>query len=149
MKRATIALVLAAALLLPVVGCQVYYPTNNSTLYTAMRTEGATSWKDYSKKFEDADAEGKYEILKEYETFRKTFKDFERENEKGEKEQVKARDEWLKAYKSADEKTGALKEPYNGNEGYSTLSSIYGTKGQLQVLWDKEYDVLWDFNGKL
>ena len=75
MKRAITALALVGALLLSVVACQVYNPTDNSTLYTAMRSEGATSWADYSKEFEEADADGKYKLLAEYETFRKLHKD--------------------------------------------------------------------------
>ena len=60
MKRAITALALVGALLLSVVACQVYNPTDNSTLYTAMRSEGATSWADYSKEFEEADGDAKY-----------------------------------------------------------------------------------------
>ena len=75
MKRAITALALVGALLLSVVACQVYNPTNNETIYTAMRTEGATSWADYSKEFEEADKNGQYKLLAEYETFRKLHKD--------------------------------------------------------------------------
>ena len=75
MKRAITALALVGALLLSVVACQVYNPTNNETIYTAMRSEGATSWADYSKEFEEADKNGQYKLLAEYETFRKLHKD--------------------------------------------------------------------------
>ena len=75
MKRAITALALVGALLLSVVACQVYNPADNSTLYTAMRSEGATSWADYSKEFEEADKNGQYKLLAEYETFRKLHKD--------------------------------------------------------------------------
>lgn len=131
MKRAITALALIGALLLSIVACQIYNPKDNSTMYTAMRTEGAISKVDYSKKFEKADPDGKYEILKEYETFRKIFKD---------------KQKWIEAFNSADE-NGNLEKPYSND--YVTLSSIYGTKEQLEALWDKEFDVLWDFNGKL
>lgn len=147
MKRAIVALALVGTLLLSVVTCQIYNPADNSTLYTAMRTEGAISKTDYLKKFEDADADGKYTLLQEFETFRKTFKDFERV-ENGEKVTVKAKDEWLKAFNSANE-TGTLEEPYNDKEEFSTLSSIYGTKEKIEELWDKEFKVLYDFNGKV
>ena len=54
MKRAITALTLVCALMLSVVACQVYNPADNSTLYTAMRTEGAVSKADYLAKFEKA-----------------------------------------------------------------------------------------------
>ncbi|MCH5150923.1 MAG: hypothetical protein J1G30_09675 [Spirochaetales bacterium] len=131
MKRAIVALALVGTLLLSVVTCQIYNPADNSTLYTAMRTEGAISKTDYLKKFEDADADGKYTLLKEFETFRKTFKDKEK---------------WIAAFGSAKE-DGDLETPYSSD--YRTLSSIYGTKEKIEELWDKEFKVLYDFNGKL
>ena len=96
MKRAITALTLVCALMLSVVACQVYNPTNNETLYTAMRTEGAISWADYSKKFTEADNDGKYDILKEYETFRKLHKD-----QKAWEDAIKAYDDALAAYEAA------------------------------------------------
>ena len=54
MKRAITALALVGALLLSVVACQVYNPADNSTLYTAMRSEGAISKADYLAEFEKA-----------------------------------------------------------------------------------------------
>ena len=162
MKRAITALTLVCALMLSVVACQVYNPTNNETLYTAMRTEGAISWADYSKKFEDADGDQKYEILMEYEAFRKLYND----------DKVK----WVDSYNSLTPAYQAAKEVLKNaekavvdagdtasqgqkdavtaakaalEEATAPLSNIYGTVEALKVLWDKEFDVLWDWNGKM
>ena len=127
MKRAITALTLVCALMLSVVACQVYNPTNNETLYTAMRTEGAISWADYSKKFEEADNDGKYDILKEYETFRKLHKD------------QAAWEDAIEAYETENDAAEAKK----------LRKAVLYTVEDLKVLWDKEYDVLWDWNGKM
>ena len=127
MKRAITALTLVCALMLSVVACQVYNPTNNETLYTAMRTEGAISWADYSKKFEEADNDGKYDILKEYETFRKLHKD------------QAAWEDAIEAYETENDAAEAKK----------LRKAVLYTVEDLKALWDKEYDVLWDWNGKM
>ena len=127
MKRAITALTLVCALMLSVVACQVYNPTNNETLYTAMRTEGAISWADYSKKFEEADKDGKYDILKEYETFRKLHKD------------QAAWEDAIEAYETENDAAEAKK----------LRKAVLYTVEDLKALWDKEYDVLWDWNGKM
>ena len=127
MKRAITALTLVCALMLSVVACQVYNPTNNETLYTAMRTEGAISWADYSKKFTEADNDGKYDILKEYETFRKLHKD------------QKAWEEAIAAYEAENDAAEAKK----------LRKAVLYTVEDLKALWDKEFDVLWDWNGKM
>ena len=161
MKRAITALALVGALLLSVVACQVYNPTDNSTLYTAMRTEGPISWADYSKEFEEADVEGKYEILMEYEAFRKLFK---------------VQKDWVALYNSLEPVYEAAKKDLedakkvvadagdNASQGQKdavtvakkafekakeSFSKIYGAVDDLKVLWDKEYDVLWDWNSKM
>lgn len=127
MKRAITALTLVCALMLSVVACQVYNPTNNETLYTAMRTEGAISWADYSKKFTEADNDGKYDILKEYETFRKLHKD------------QAAWEDAIEAYETENDAAEAKK----------LRKAVLYTVEDLKALWDKEYDVLWDWNGKM
>ena len=127
MKRAITALTLVCVLMLSVVACQVYNPTNNETLYTAMRTEGAISWADYSKKFEEADKDGKYDILKEYETFRKLHKD------------QAAWEDAIEAYETENDAAEAKK----------LRKAVLYTVEDLKALWDKEYDVLWDWNGKM
>ena len=127
MKRAITALTLVCALMLSVVACQVYNPTNNETLYTAMRTEGAISWADYSKKFAEADNDGKYDILKEYETFRKLHKD------------QAAWEDAIEAYETENDAAEAKK----------LRKAVLYTVEDLKALWDKEYDVLWDWNGKM
>ena len=127
MKRAITALTLVCALMLSVVACQVYNPTNNETLYTAMRTEGAISWADYSKEFEEADKDGKYDILKEYETFRKLHKD------------QAAWEDAIEAYETENDAAEAKK----------LRKAVLYTVEDLKALWDKEYDVLWDWNGKM
>ena len=168
MKRAITALALVGALLLSVVACQVYNPTDNSTLYTAMRSEGATSWADYSKEFEEADGDAKYEILMEYEAFRKleTNMDYPWENKA----------EWVAIYKplrevyetakkdladaeavvekAGDDASDAQKKAVEtAKETLATatapLTAIYGSVEGLKALWDKEYDVLWDWNSKM
>lgn len=132
MKRAITALALVGALLLSVVACQVYNPADNSTLYTAMRSEGAISWADYSKKFEEADADGKYDILKEYETFRKLHKD------------QKAWEDAIKKYEDAVVANGE-----DSTEAKTLRKAVLYTVEDLKALWDKEYDVLWDWNSKM
>ena len=182
MKRAITALALVTALLLSVVACQVYNPTDNSTLYTAMRTEGATSWADYSKKFEEADGDAKYEILMEYEAFRKleTNPDYKWTDKASwialYEPLTPAYETAKKAYEEAKEaydeaastvvKAGALvtKEQADDEEAKKTafeaaetalnaatepLTAIYGSVEGLKALWDKEFDVLWDWNSKM
>lgn len=137
MKRAITALTLVCALMLSVVACQVYNPTNNETLYTAMRTEGAISWADYSKKFEDADKDGKYDILKEYETFRKLHKD---------------QAAWEKAVKDYEDAAAAYEaDSTDANEKAmkDARKAVLYTVEDLKALWDKEYDVRWDWNSKM
>ena len=161
MKRAITALALVGALLLSVVACQVYNPADNSTLYTAMRSEGPISWADYSKEFEEADVEGKYEILMEYEAFRKLFK---------------VQKDWIALYNSLEPVYEAAKKVLENAEkvvadagdkastgqkdavaaakiafekAKEPFSEIYGAVDDLKVLWDKEYDVLWDWNSKM
>ena len=137
MKRAITALTLVCALMLSVVACQVYNPTNNETLYTAMRTEGAISWADYSKKFTEADKDGKYDILKEYETFRKLHK-----TQKAWEDAIAAYDAAVAANEAAptDATAKAMKE---------ARKAVLYTVEDLKALWDKEYDVLWDWNSKM
>ena len=137
MKRAITALTLVCALMLSVVACQVYNPTNNETLYTAMRTEGAISWADYSKKFTEADNDGKYDILKEYETFRKLHK-----NQKAWEDAKADYEAAVKAHETAPtaETESKVKE---------ARKVVLYTVEDLKTLWDKEYDVLWDWNGKM
>ena len=167
MKRAITALALVGALLLSVVACQVYNPTNNETIYTAMRSEGATSWADYSKEFEEADGDAKYEILMEYEAFRKL---------EGNKEFWKNKEEWVAKYKPLKDGYEVAKKTYTDAkavvdkaennatssekkalevaetalaEATTPLADIYGNAEGLKVLWDKEFDVLWDWNSKM
>ena len=138
MKRAITALALAAALLLSVVACQVYNPTDNSTMYTAMRTEGATSWAAYAEKFEDADNDGKYDLFKEYETFRKLHKD---------------QAAWEAAIADYEAKYAAyLADPSSATAeklAKEARKAVLYTVDDLKTLWDKEFDVVWDYNGKL
>jgi hypothetical protein len=154
MKRAITALALVGALLLSVVACQVYNPTDNSTLYTAMRSEGATSWADYSKEFEEADGDAKYEILMEYEAFRKmeTNTDYPWTD----KTSWIALYEPLKpAYEAAKKavETAGDKVTDEQKEALATatapLTAMYGSVEGLKTLWDKEFDVLWDWNSKM
>lgn len=168
MKRAIVALALVGTLLLSVVTCQIYNPADNSTLYTAMRTEGAISWADYSKKFEKADGDTKYGILMEYETFRKleTNTDYEWTNkaswialyeplQKVYEEAKKAVEDAEKAIKDAGDKASdsqkkALTEAETElAKATEPLTKIYGSVIGLKILWDKEFKVLYDFNGKL
>jgi hypothetical protein len=137
MKRAITALALVGALLLSVVACQVYNPADNSTLYTAMRSEGATSWADYSKEFEEADADGKYKLLAEYETFRKLHKD-----QAAWEGAVKEYEDAAAAYEadSTDANEKAMKD---------ARKAVLYTVEDLKALWDKEYDVRWDWNSKM
>jgi hypothetical protein len=137
MKRAITALALVGALLLSVVACQVYNPTDNSTLSTAMRSEGATSWADYSKEFEEADADGKYKLLAEYETFRKLHKD-----QAAWEGAVKKYEDAAAAYEadSTDANEKAMKD---------ARKAVLYTVEDLKALWDKEYDVRWDWNSKM
>ena len=209
MKRAITALTLVCALMLSVVACQVYNPTNNETLYTAMRTEGAISWADYSKKFEEADKDGKYDIFKEYEAFRKLYKEqatweklavaYEKAvkavedaekavvetaeaKKEADKVEAKAKKSMEKAKKSAEKadateeekkayneaaaayneaataaaaaKTAAEEAPGNLAKAQTAMKDahkkvVYCTVEDLKALWDKEFDVLWDWNGKM
>ena len=137
MKRAITALALVGALLLSVVACQVYNPTTNETIYTAMRSEGATSWADYSKEFEEADADGKYKLLAEYETFRKLHKD-----QAAWEGAVKEYEDAAAAYEadSTDANEKAMKD---------ARKAVLYTVEDLKALWDKEYDVRWDWNSKM
>ena len=137
MKRAITALALVGALLLSVVACQVYNPTDNSTLSTAMRSEGATSWADYSKEFEEADADGKYKLLAEYEAFRKLHKD-----QAAWEGAVKKYEDAAAAYEadSTDANEKAMKD---------ARKAVLYTVEDLKALWDKEYDVRWDWNSKM
>ena len=137
MKRAITALALVGALLLSVVACQVYNPTDNSTLSTAMRSEGATSWADYSKEFEEADAAGKYKLLAEYETFRKLHKD-----QAAWEGAVKEYEDAAAAYEadSTDANEKAMKD---------ARKAVLYTVEDLKALWDKEFDVRWDWNSKM
>ena len=137
MKRAITALTLVCALMLSVVACQVYNPTNNETLYTAMRTEGAISWADYSKKFEEADNDGKYDILKEYETFRKLHKD------------QKAWEDAIAKYDAAVAANEAAPTDATAKAMKEARKAVLYTVEDLKALWDKEYDVLWDWNSKM
>ena len=168
MKRAITALALVGALLLSVVACQVYNPTDNSTLYTAMRSEGATSWADYSKEFEEADGDAKYEILMEYEAFRKLESnlDYPWENKA---EWVELYNSFRPAYETAkkaladaeavvekagSEATQAQKDAVDKAkttlaEKTVPLTAMYGSVEGLKTLWDKEFDVLWDWNSKM
>ena len=138
MKRAITALALVGALLLSVVACQVYNPTDNSTLYTAMRSEGATSWADYSKEFEEADQKGKFDMLSEFEAFRKLFKD-----QKAWEDAIKAYDDALAAYEA--DTADAAKEKAMKDARKAVLYTV----DDLKALWDKEYKVLWDWNSKM
>ena len=154
MKRAITALTLVCALMLSVVACQVYNPTNNETIYTAMRTEGAISWADYSKKFEDADGDQKYETLMEYEAFRKL--------EKNPDYPWTSKAEWIDLYKTfrpayetakkavdaaGDKVTTEQKDALAA--ATAPLTDMYGSVEGLKALWDKEFDVLWDWNSKM
>ena len=137
MKRAITALALVGALLLSVVACQVYNPTDNSTLSTAMRSEGATSWADYSKEFEEADADGKYKLLAEYETFRKLHKD------------QAAWEGAVKEYEDAAAAYEADSTEANEKAMKDARKAVLYTVEDLKALWDKEYDVRWDWNSKM
>lgn len=132
MKRAITALALVGALLLSVVACQVYNPTNNETIYTAMRSEGPISWADYSKEFEEADQKGKFDMLSEFEAFRKLFKD------------QKAWEDAIKKYEDAVVANGE-----DSTEAKTLRKAVLYTVEDLKALWDKEYDVLWDWNSKM
>ena len=182
MKRAITALALVGALLLSVVACQVYNPTTNETIYTAMRSEGPISWADYSKEFEEADGDAKYEILMEYEAFRKLEANTDYDwTDKASwialyeplkpayEAAKKAYEEAKEAYEEAAStvvKAGALvtKEQADDEKAKKTafetaetalntatepLTAIYGSVEGLKTLWDKEYDVLWDWNSKM
>ena len=137
MKRAITALALVGALLLSVVACQVYNPTDNSTLSTAMRSEGNISWADYSKEFTEADKKGQFEILSEYEAFRKMFKE-----QSAWEDAVKAYDAAVAAYEAA---------PSDGTEKTmkDARKAVLYTVEDLKALWDKEFDVRWDWNSKM
>ena len=183
MKRAITALALVGALLLSVVACQVYNPTDNSTLYTAMRSEGATSWADYSKEYFDADIDGRCKILEEYETMRILFGDETKKETylKGMAELNSAYEDKVKAYEEAVKKyedilqkyneakeagkkllisryEGMIQNPNNADEGLypdmlkaekAVNDARDAILSDLKVLWDKEFDVLWDWNSKM
>ena len=154
MKRAITALALVGALLLSVVACQVYNPTNNETIYTAMRSEGATSWADYSKEFEEADGDAKYEILMEYEAFRKLEKspDYPWTNKA---EWIDLYKTFRPAYETAKKAVESAGEKATADQkdalaaATAPLTAMYGSVEGLKTLWDKEYDVLWDWNSKM
>ena len=169
MKRAITALALVGALLLSVVACQVYNPTNNETIYTAMRSEGATSWADYSKEFEEADQKGKFDMLSEFEAFRKLYKeqatwekltvayektekaveDAEKAVEDAEKIKKEAGDDATEDQKKAveDAKEALIAAKGVMEEAHKIV--VYCTLADLKALWDKEYKVLWDWNSKM
>ena len=125
MKRAITALALVGALLLSVVACQVYNPTNNETIYTAMRSEGPISWADYSKEFEEADQKGKFDMLSEFEAFRKLFKD-----QKAWEDAIKAYDDALAAYDAANKVLADATIAYSGKKNDKGDLEI---EGALQV----------------
>jgi hypothetical protein len=102
-----------------------------------MRSEGATSWADYSKEFEEADAAGKYKLLAEYETFRKLHKD-----QAAWEGAVKKYEDAAAAYEadSTDANEKAMKD---------ARKAVLYTVEDLKALWDKEYDVRWDWNSKM
>ena len=162
MKRAITALALVGALLLSVVACQVYNPTNNETIYTAMRSEGATSWADYSKEFEEADQKGKFDMLSEFEAFRKLYKEqatwekltvayekTEKAVEDAEKIKKEAGDDATEDQKKAveDAKEALIAAKGVMEEAHKIV--VYCTLADLKALWDKEYKVLWDWNSKM
>ena len=172
MKRAITALALVGALLLSVVACQVYNPTNNETIYTAMRSEGPISWADYSKEYFDADIDGKCKILEEYESIRILFGDTVKKESyvKGIEVLDKAYDDAVEACESAkvayeeavvayekatglkkSDKEKAMNEAFTKlNEAEEAINKAYDAVcSDLKVLWDKEYKVLWDWNSKM
>ena len=183
MKRAITALALVGALLLSVVACQVYNPTNNETIYTAMRSEGPISWADYSKEYFDADIDGRCKILEEYETMRILFGDETKKETylKGMEELNSAYEDKVKAYEEAVKKYEDILQKYNEAKAAGKTASITRFEGMIQdpndankgvypdmlkaekavndardailsdlkALWDKEYDVLWDWNSKM
>jgi hypothetical protein len=119
-----------------------------------MRSEGAISWADYSKEFEEADGDAKYEILMEYEAFRKmeTNTDYPWTD----KTSWIALYEPLKpAYEAAKKavETAGDKVTDEQKEALATatapLTAMYGSVEGLKTLWDKEFDVLWDWNSKM
>ena len=176
MKRAITALALVGALLLSVVACQVYNPTNNETIYTAMRSEGAISKADYLAEFEKAaTAEDKAKYFEEYET--ESVSAYQKQL--GEKVIFKhdallkfsedtAEDSfvntyatnWLNAYKKLEakyaetkaevDKAGALATDNQKNAMASAEDSLkrYGVT-LLEKLWNKKYAVNWDWNSEL
>ena len=176
MKRAITALALVGALLLSVVACQVYNPTNNETIYTAMRSEGAISKADYLAEFEKAaTAEDKAKYFEEYET--ESVSAYQKQL--GEKVIFKhdallkfsedtAEDSfvntyatnWLNAYKKLEakyaetkaevDKAGASATDNQKNAMASAEDSLkrYGVT-LLEKLWNKKYAVNWDWNSEL
>ena len=176
MKRAITALALVGALLLSVVACQVYNPADNSTLYTAMRTEGAISKADYLAEFEKAaTAEDKAKYFEEYET--ESVLAYQKQL--GEKVIFKhdallkfsedtAEDSfvntyatnWLNAYKKLEakyaetkaevDKAGASVKDEQKEAVASAEDSLkrYGVT-LLEKLWNKKYAVNWDWNSEL
>ena len=176
MKRAITALALAAALLLSVVACQVYNPTDNSTMYTAMRTEGAVTKTDYLADFEKAETtEDKAKYFEEYEkdsvlTYQKQLgeKVINKHNDLLKFTDDTADDSFQKTY--ATDWAAA----YNAlKEIYAEKKNVVDTKGNsatdnenkaleaaedslerygvtlLEKLWNKKYAVNWDWNSEL
>lgn len=105
--------------------------------YTAIRVEGATSWADYSKEFEEADINEKYSIFEEYATFRELHND-----QKAWEEAIKAYEDALVAYEAdaTDEKEKAMND---------ARKAVIYTLEDLKNLWDEAFAVLWDKNSNL
>ena len=176
MKRAITALALVGALLLSVVACQVYNPTNNETLYTAMRTEGAVSKADYLANFEKAaTAEVKAEYFKEYEAesvlaYQKQLGEkviFKHDallkfsEDVADDSFVKTyATDWLNAYKKLEAKYAEVKAELDAagisatdNQKNAVASAEDSLKRYgvtlLEKLWNKKYAVNWDWNSEL
>jgi uncharacterized repeat protein (TIGR02543 family) len=107
-------------------------------VWTSKYTEGATSWADYSKKFKEADNKGKYEIFAEYETFRKLHKD-----QAAWEKAVEDYEDAAAAYEA--DKADVAKEKAMKDARKAVLYTVE----DLKALWDKEYDVRWDWNSKM
>lgn len=176
MKRAITALALVGALLLSVVACQVYNPADNSTLYTAMRSEGAIAKADYLADFEKAaTAEDKAKFFEEYEagdvaTYQKQLGEkvifkhdtlLKLSEDTAEDSFVKTyATDWLNAYKKLEAKyaetkaevdaAGASATDNQKNAMASAEDSLkrYGVT-LLEKLWNKKYAVNWDWNSEL
>ncbi len=174
MKKMLIVAVAVISVIASIVGCQVYNPTDNSTLYSAMRTQGETSWDAYLEAFNDADAEGKNDYIMEYKsTLRAEYM-----KKHGDKIVAKYTttlgdttgdfttfknnylSNWLDSYKALEGKYAEKKAILDDHGAYATKSEEqavvdaedslrrYG-EVLLKNLWDKKYAVLWDYNGKL